>query len=81
MASVALLAVVVLLVLRDGESVRAPDDDFVLAAGDELLLTGRAGARRGLDTAMLIDGAGQYVRTGRRVATGWLWRRLQARSG
>jgi hypothetical protein len=55
----------------------APDDDFALSRGDELLMTGRASARRRLDTTMLVDGAGEYVRTGRPVATGWLWRTLQ----
>ncbi|CAA9423941.1 MAG: Potassium channel protein [uncultured Pseudonocardia sp.] len=71
------LAVVVLMVLRDGECVMAPDGDLTLAPGDELLLTGRAAARHGLGTTMVIDGAPDYVRTGRRVATGWLWRAFQ----
>jgi Trk K+ transport system NAD-binding subunit len=71
------LAAVVLMVLRDGEAVLAPDDDFVLAPDDELLLLGRAGARRALDTTMVVDGAAEYVRSGRRVATGWLWRAFQ----
>jgi voltage-gated potassium channel len=71
------LAVAVLMVLRDNEIIMAPEDDFVLARGDELLMTGRASARRRLDTTMLVDGAGEYVRTGKPVATGWLWRSLQ----
>jgi Trk K+ transport system NAD-binding subunit len=71
------LAVVVLMVLRDGECVMAPDGDFVLAPDDELLLTGRAAARWGLGTTMVVDGAPEYLRTGGRVATGWLWRAFQ----
>jgi voltage-gated potassium channel len=72
------LAAVVLLVLRgDGECLLAPDDDVVLAEGDELLLTGSAGARRELDSIMAVVGAAEYVRSGRRVATGWLWRKFQ----
>jgi Trk K+ transport system NAD-binding subunit len=71
------LAVVVLMVLRDGECVMAPDGGFVLAPGDELLLTGRAAARWGLGATMVVDGAPQYLRTGRRVGTGRLWRALQ----
>ena len=65
------------MVLRDGEAVLAPDDDFVLAPDDELLVLGRASARRALDTTMVVDGAAEYVRSGRRVATGWLWRAFQ----
>jgi voltage-gated potassium channel len=71
------LAAVVLMVLRDGEAQLAPDDDFVLAPDDELLVLGRASARRALDTTMVVDGAAEYVRSGRRVATGWLWRAFQ----
>ena len=79
------LAVIVLMVLRrDGESSEecliAPADDLVLAPDDELLLIGGAAARRGLDVTMLVDAAREYVQTGRRVPSGWLWRRL-ARSG
>jgi voltage-gated potassium channel len=74
------LDVVVLMVLRtrsDGdECVLAPADDFTLAPGDELLLAGRPAARRGLETTMLLEAASEYVRTGRRVPTGWIWRRL-----
>jgi voltage-gated potassium channel len=75
------LAVVVLLVLRrsaDGgeDCVMAPNDEFVLAPDDELLLLGGTAARRGLDTTILIDAACEYVRTGQRVPTGWVWRRL-----
>jgi voltage-gated potassium channel len=70
----------VLMVLRtsgDGdESALAPADDFPLAPGDELLLAGRPAARRGLETTMLLEAASEYVRTGRRVPTGWIWRRL-----
>jgi voltage-gated potassium channel len=75
------LAVVALMVLRrdaDGreECVMAPGDEFVLAPDDEVLLLGRTAARRGLDITMLVDAAREYVRTGRRVPTGWVWRRL-----
>jgi Trk K+ transport system NAD-binding subunit len=71
------LAVVVLMVLRDDEGLVAPDDDFVLAPGDHLLLTGRPDARRSLDTTMAVPGTSEYLRSGRRVATGWLWRKFQ----
>jgi hypothetical protein len=71
------LSALVLMVLRDGECLLVPDDDLVLQVGDELLLAGPAAARRGLDATMLVVGAASYVRTGKRVATGWLWRKFQ----
>jgi voltage-gated potassium channel len=75
------LAVVVLMVLRRGgdgdeECVMGPDDGFVLAPDDELLLLGGPAARRGLDVTMLVDAAREYVQTGRRVPAGWVWRKL-----
>jgi voltage-gated potassium channel len=70
------LHTVVLLVMRGGEAILAPDDDFVLRSGDELLLAGWAAARRALDTILLVDGVLEYVVTGRRVPSSWIWRRL-----
>jgi voltage-gated potassium channel len=75
------LAVVALMVLRrhaDGgeECVMGPGEDFVLAPDDEVLLLGRAAARRGLDVTMQVEAAREYVQTGRRVPSGWIWRRL-----
>lgn len=72
-----LTAVALLVLRRDGECLLAPDDDVILAEGDELLLTGSASARRQLDGVMVVDGIAEYVWTGRRVATGWLWRKFQ----
>jgi voltage-gated potassium channel len=65
-----------LLVLRDGEATLAPDDDFVLAAGDEILLAGWAAARRALGTILFVDSVREYVVTGRRVPSSWIWRKL-----
>ena len=70
------LPAVVLMVMRDGECVLTPDDDFVLARGDELLFCGRPEAHRALDTTMVVDAAREYVVTGRRVPASWIWRRL-----
>ena len=70
------LHAIVLLVLRGREAILAPDDDFVLRSGDELLLAGWSAARRALDTILLIDGVLEYVVTGRRVPSSWVWRRL-----
>jgi hypothetical protein len=75
------LGITVLMVLRRDangteEPVMGPDDDFVLAPDDELLLLGATAARRGLDLTMLVDAAREYVQTGRRVPAGWVWRKL-----
>jgi voltage-gated potassium channel len=67
---------VVLLVLRRDEATLAPDHDFVLAEGDELLLAGCPAAGRALGTALVIDAAREYVATGRRVASSLIWRTL-----
>ena len=76
------LHAIVLLVLRGGEAALAPDDDFVLQPGDELLFAGWAAARRALDTTLFVDGVLEYVVTGRRLPSSWIWRRLSpARSG
>jgi Trk K+ transport system NAD-binding subunit len=70
------LHAVVLLVLRDGETTLAPDDDFELVAGDELLLVGWPAARRALSTVLVVDAAREYVLSGRRVPSSWILRKL-----
>ena len=58
----------------------APDDDFVLALEDEILLAGLPAARRALDTTSTVDAAREYVRSGRHVPSSWIWRRLSRQS-
>src|SRR5687768_16056772 len=70
------LHAVPLLALRGQEATLAPDADFVLAQGDELLIAGWPAARRALGTILEIDAAREYVVSGRRVPTSWIWRRL-----
>jgi voltage-gated potassium channel len=70
------LHAVPLLVLRGGTATLAPDADFVLAPGDELLLAGWPAARRALGTILELDAAREYVVSGRRVPASWIWRRL-----
>ena len=71
------LHAVTLVVLRGREAFLAPGPDFVLAAGDELLFAGWAAARRALGTILFVDAVREYVVTGRRVPTSWIWRRLK----
>ena len=71
------LHAIVLLVMRDREAILAPDDDFVLQPGDELLLAGWAAARRALDTILLVPGIIEYLVTGTRVPSSWIWRKLK----
>jgi voltage-gated potassium channel len=71
------LHAVTLIVMRGREATLAPDDDFVLRPGDELLFAGWAAARRALATTLTVDGVLEYVVTGRRVPSSWIWRRLR----
>jgi voltage-gated potassium channel len=73
------LHAVVLIVLRNDEAILGPGPDFVLAAGDELLLAGRPAARRALSTILEVDAVREYVVSGRRVPSSWIWRRLRPR--
>jgi Trk K+ transport system NAD-binding subunit len=73
------LRAVPLLVLRAEDATLAPEDEFVLATGDEILLAGRPPARRSLDTTLLLDAVGEYVVSGRQVPSSWIWRRLTRR--
>jgi Trk K+ transport system NAD-binding subunit len=70
------LHAVPLLVMRGEEATLAPDGDFVLAEEDELLLVGWPAARRALGTILIVDAVREYVVTGRRVPSSWIWRRL-----
>jgi voltage-gated potassium channel len=73
------LPAVPLLVLRGDESTLAPPDDFVLAAGDEILLLGWPAARRSLDSILIMDDVGAYVIAAEHVPASWIWRRLSHR--
>lgn len=75
------LHAVALLVWRGGDVTLAPHGDFLLAPDDELLLVGWPAARRALDTTMVVDAVHEYVVTGRRVPSSWVWRRLSRAAG
>jgi len=68
-----------LALVRDNETIVMPDDDEVLRFDDELLLAGRASARRALDGTLGDEPTATYVIEGRIVPSGWLWRRLASR--
>jgi Trk K+ transport system NAD-binding subunit len=70
------LPAVPLLVLRGEDCSLAPDRDFLLAADDEILLAGRPTARRSLENTLLLETVTEYVVSGRRVPSSWIWRRL-----
>jgi Trk K+ transport system NAD-binding subunit len=73
------LHAVALLVLRGGSATLAPGGDFVLAPDDELLLAGWPAARRALGITLVVDAVLEYVVSGRRVPSSWIWRRLSRR--
>jgi voltage-gated potassium channel len=65
-----------LLLLRNEECVLAPDDGVVLRPGDELLFAGRPVGRRALEKTLMVDSVPEYLISGRRVPSSWLWRRI-----
>src|SRR3712207_3532670 len=75
------LHAVPLLLLRGDDATLAPEPDCVLAPGDELLLAGWPAARRALEVTLVVDAVREYVVTGRRVPSGWLWRRVTGSPG
>jgi voltage-gated potassium channel len=76
------LHAVPLLVLRGEEAIDAPGLDFLLAPGDELLLAGWSAAQRALTTMLEVEAVHDYVLSGRRTPSSWIWRKLtpQARA-
>jgi hypothetical protein len=70
------LDIVPLLILRGEETTLGPDDDFRLAAGDQILFAGEPRDHRALLETMHIEYASEFVLAGRHVPAGWLWRRL-----
>jgi len=70
------LRVVPMLVRRGEDAVLTPDDDFVLAEGDEILLAGRVADRRALETILWDDAAREYLLFDRHAPSSWIWRKL-----
>jgi len=75
------LACVPLLLRRAGRDELLPAPDTPLAAGDELLFTGRNRARRSQRQALANLNVLDYLRTGRDVPGGWIWQWLTRTRG
>ncbi|MFH5821643.1 NAD-binding protein [Georgenia sp. AZ-5] len=75
------IAAVPLVVVRGSGRVITPDDDFVLAPGDEIFLAGQPAARQELENVFVDEATREYVLHGREVPSGWLWRTLTPRPG
>ncbi len=73
------LAATVLMLVRDGHPIVSPSDDVELQTDDRLLLAGLPSARSGMQSALVVDASAAYLRTGEKVASGWLWGTLTGR--
>lgn len=69
---------VVLMIERAGREFVLPEQGFMLAEGDSLLLVGQHGVRPALELTLQNVHALEYVLTGRQTQGGWLWRKLFA---
>jgi Trk K+ transport system NAD-binding subunit len=70
------LHIVPLLLRRGDETILTPDNDTVLAPGDELLFAGQGSERRELEGTMVVDASSAYVLFGQRIPASWVWRKL-----
>ena len=74
------LHAVPLLLVRGGRRHLWPEeDDVTLEEGDELLFAGRPASRHILESTLQTEADLEYVVTGRRIASGWVWRKVTER--
>ncbi|UCV07434.1 potassium channel family protein [Dechloromonas denitrificans] len=71
------LAAVALMVERGDECFLLPDDNFLLAANDHLLLASPLDTRRNLALTLHNENELNYVLTGQEQSGSWLWQRLR----
>ncbi|RMG36291.1 MAG: potassium channel protein [Gammaproteobacteria bacterium] len=74
------LRCMVLLIARGERHVLLPEEGFVLARDDRLLVTGHDSAITRLAWNLSHDAALEFVRTGRAIPQGWIWRHLARRT-
>lgn len=70
------IAAVPLILTRRGTDIYLPEADTLLQRGDELVVAGRTGALNVLDSVLTSPADIEYVTTGRRVPSTWIFRRL-----
>jgi Trk K+ transport system NAD-binding subunit len=71
------LACLALLVVRGGDVIELPPDDFAIASGDRLLFAGRLAAAGDQSLALQNANVAAYVLGGKSEAEGWVWRKLE----
>lgn len=70
------LAVVPMMLIRDGSTTLIPDDDIELQIGDRILVCGTSrGLADGYDV-LYHPATVEYLATGRQVPDTWLWRKI-----
>ncbi len=75
------IACIPLMLRRAGEDKLLPADETALRAGDQLLFAGRERARRDQRATTSNVNVLDYLRTGRNVPGGWIWRWLARDAG
>ena len=70
------LAIVPLLIERDGKYFLLPSGDFPLTAGDDLLLASAFSTRRNLEFTLQNANELDYVLNGEKQASSWMWRKI-----
>lgn len=76
---VARLAMIPLLLKRQGQEILLPEESVVLAPEDRILFCGTPGTRHRLTLALRNQNVLDYLLTGRESPGGWIWQRLHGR--
>ena len=71
------LPAIVLLLERANHFILLPDEDFKLAAGDQLLLASPLSTRHNLEFSLKNANELAYVLRGEENSGGWLWQKLR----